>query len=73
MQASHKGGTLIYHLPDRSWSLFLVPTPYFGEEMSHVDAFGAHFYHPGVFEHAPGGGAAGGIFLETGKKKSVLI
>jgi len=47
----------------------LVPTPYFGEEMGHVDAFGAHFYHPGVFEHAPGGGAAGGIFFEAGEKK----
>ena len=33
--------------------------------MRHVDALGAHFDHPGVFEHAPGGGAAGGFFFET--------
>ena len=33
--------------------------------MRHIDALSAHFYHPGVLEHAPRGGAAVGLFLET--------
>lgn len=40
--------------------------------MRHVDALGAHFDHPGVLEHAPGGGATGGFFFETVLGREVL-
>lgn len=43
----------------------LVPSPDGGEEVRHVDALAAHFDHPGVLEHAPGGGPAGGFFFEA--------
>lgn len=33
--------------------------------MLHVDLFALHLHHPGVFEHAPGCGAAGGFFFEA--------
>ena len=41
------------------------PCPDRGEEVRHVDTLAAHLDHPGVFEHAPGGGAAGRLFFET--------
>lgn len=40
--------------------------------MRHVDALSAHFYHPGVLEHAPGGGAAVGLFLETARSLAIV-
>lgn len=46
--------------------LVLLPAaPDGGKEVRHVDTLGAHLDHPGVLEHAPGGCAAGGFFLET--------
>ncbi len=44
---------------------FLLPSPNRGQEVGHVDPLAAHFDHPRVFEHTPGGGAAGRFFLKT--------
>jgi len=43
----------------------LLPGPDGGEEVRHVDTLTAHLDHPGVLEHAPGGGPAGGFFFEA--------
>jgi hypothetical protein len=42
-----------------------LPSPNRGQEVGHVDPLAAHFDHPRVFEHTPGGGAAGRFFLKT--------
>ena len=44
----------------------LRPTPNLSQEVRHVDFLGLHLRHPRVFHHSPGGGPAGGIFLEAG-------
>ena len=45
--------------------LVLLPVPDGAQELLHIDAFGLHVEHPGVFEHAPGGGAFVAFFFET--------
>jgi hypothetical protein len=51
----------------------LFPGPDRGQEVCHVDPLAAHLDHPGVLEHSPGRGAAGGFFLETIKAISIEI
>jgi len=49
----------------RNGSLIL-PVPHLRQKVLHVDLLALHLHHPGMFEHAPRRGAAGGFFFETG-------
>ena len=43
----------------------VLPVPHLLQELLHADLLALHLHHPRVLEHAPGGGAAGGVFLEA--------
>ena len=43
----------------------ILPIPHLLEEEFHIDLLAVHLNHPGMLEHAPGGRAAGGFFLQT--------